>query len=119
LEAIPPVMLLGTAVGLGIFLGVEYLRRVRSNPVMIGLHLLLGAGGLELVAMRLRGTPEGVVTPAGHLGSVAALLLVLAMFTGLIAPMIGRRSRGTMNLALAVHASIAFAGFVLLLASVA
>jgi hypothetical protein len=42
--------------------------------------------------------------------------LLLALFTGLLAPMIGRRSRNTMNLALATHASFAAVGFALLLA---
>lgn len=110
------MILLSGAVVLGLVLGVDYLRRVRSRPVLIGLHLLLGAGGVELIAIVLRGTPDGKVMPAGWPGKFAALLLLMALFTGLLAPMVGRRSRNTMNLALATHVSLAAVGFTLLLA---
>lgn len=116
MNALPAVLLLGAAVCLGIYLGVEYLRGIRSRPVMIGLHLLLGAGGLEVIAMLLKGTPDGTLVAAGTTGHAAALLLLLAMFTGLTAPMVGRGSRRVMNVALAMHASAAAAGFLLLLA---
>jgi len=115
-KAIPIVVLMGAAVALGVLLGVEYLRRVRSKPVIIGIHLLLGAGGLEVFAVLLRGTPDGEVMAPGLVGNAAAGLMFLAMFTGLIAPMVGRKSRRTMNVALATHASVASLGFLLLLA---
>jgi len=114
-KAMPVVVLLGAAVILGIFLGYQYLRRVRSRPVLIGVHLLLGAGGLEVLAVLLRGAPDGDTLAPGKLGKVAAGLVVLALFSGLLAPMLGRRSRETMNIALATHAAVALAGFTLVL----
>jgi hypothetical protein len=116
MRLIPVLALFTATVGLGLFLGYQYLRRIPSRPTMIGIHLLLGAGGMELVAMLLAGTPDGEAALTGRLAHVAAALLLLALFTGLLAPMIGRRSRPTMNAALATHACAAGAGFVLLLA---
>jgi hypothetical protein len=115
-KAIPTVVLLSVAVGLGVFLGIKYLRRERSRPVMIGVHLLFGAGGLETFAMLLHQTPNGTAMPAGSLGPAAAGLLAVGMMAGIAAPMIGRRSRRTMSVALATHAGMAGAGFALLIA---
>jgi len=119
MKALPVVILLGAAVCLGVIMGLEYLRGVRSRPAMIGIHLLLGAGGLEVLVMLLNRTPDGEVMPAGPLATAAAALVALALFVGLLAPMIGRRSRRTMNVALATHASIASTGFLVLLVWVA
>lgn len=115
MTALPSFILLTAAVVLGVLLGVDYLRGVRSSAGMIGAHLLLGAGALETVAMLLRGTPDGTAMSAGSLGSVTAGCLALAMCSGLIAPMIGRRSVRTMNVALVTHVSVAAGGFLLFL----
>jgi hypothetical protein len=106
---------MSAAVLLGLLLGRDYLRRVRSKPALVGFHLLLGAGSLEVTVMLLRGAPSGDVVPAGPLLQLAAGLVAFALFSGLIAPMIGRRSRGTMNVALSVHVTAATIGFVLCL----
>jgi len=113
--AIPPLLLLTAAVVLGLILGVQYLQRKRSPPALIGFHLLLGAGGLEVLAMLLHGTPDRRILPAGGLVTIAAGLVFAAMVSGLLAPMIGRQSRRTMNVALVIHVGVAVAGFVLLL----
>jgi hypothetical protein len=114
-RAIPAVLLLTGAVVLGVLLGIEYLRRVRSKPLVIGLHLLLGAGSLEVMAMLLHGTPDGAATPALKILQATAALMAFALCSGLVAPMIGRRSRSTMNAALGIHVAAAAAGFVLCL----
>ena len=116
MRMIPVLLLYTVTVGLGLYLGYEYLRRIRSRPAMIGIHFLLGAAGMELVAMLLAGAPDGRAPLAGALAHAAAGVLLLALFTGVLAPMIGRRSRPVMNAALATHACAACAGFVLLLA---
>ena len=116
MPALPAVLLLTGAVVLGLLLGRDYLRRVRSKPALIGFHLLLGAGGLEVTVMLLRGSPGGASLPAGLLLKGTAGLLGFALLSGLVAPMIGRRSRGTMNVALAVHVTAAASGFLLCLA---
>lgn len=116
MKALPLLLLLGGAAVLGVILGVQYLRRVRSQPVVIGLHLLLGAGSMEVLAMLLRGAPDGTTWSGTGMVKIAAGLVAMAMVSGLVAPMIGRGSRRTMNVALATHVSIAVAGIALLLA---
>jgi hypothetical protein len=91
------------------------LRGVRSKPVLIGLHLLLGAGSLEVMAMLLHGTPNGAAIPAGRILQATAALLAFALCSGLVASMIGRHSRSTMNAALTIHVAASAAGFVLCL----
>jgi hypothetical protein len=115
MQVMPAIVLLSASVALGLFLGLQYLRRVRSKATLIGVHLILGAAGLEGMAVLLRGTPDGTVIPAGALGNTAALLLALAMISGLATPIIGRRSRRALGPALATHASVAAGGFVLFL----
>ncbi|GEM_PF-1840373 len=114
--AIPVLVLVSATVTLGVILGLEYLRGVRSRPTMIGMHFLLGAASLEVLVMLLAGAPDGTVLLVGRLGHVAAGLLVAALFIGVITPMIGRQSRPTMNIALAAHAIVAASGFVVLVA---
>jgi hypothetical protein len=118
-RAVPLLLLLAGAVGLGVLLGVEYLRRVRSRPTVIGLHLLLGAGAVEVMAMLLRGTPDGTASPASAILKTAAGLLAFALCSGLVAPIVGRSSRATMNVALGVHVAGAVAGVLLFLLWVA
>jgi hypothetical protein len=115
LVALPSFILLSAAVALGVVLGLQYLRGERSSPLVMGAHLLLGAGGLETIAMLLRGTPDGTVAEAGSLGRLAAMCLLGGMASGLLAPMIGRRSVQTMNVALITHIGVAAAGFLLFL----
>jgi hypothetical protein len=113
--AIPPLVLLTAAMGLGLFLGWLYLRRVR-RPVLIGTHVLLGASGLGLTLILLRGPPNGTFVPAGSFGMMAAGVLAVAMMSGLAAPLVGKRSRKAANVVLATHAGIGITGFVLFLA---
>jgi hypothetical protein len=106
--------LLTAAVGLGLYLGLLHLRRVRK-PVVIGAHLLLGVAGLETTVVMLRGAPDGI-TFAGSFGVVAAALLALALVFGFSTPLLGKRSRRTANILLATHAGIGVTAFVMFLA---
>lgn len=118
-KALPVVILFGVAACLGVMLGLQYLKGVRSKPVMIGMHLLFGAAGLEVMVMTLAGAPDGTVIFTGTLGRTAAGFLAAALFIGILSPIVGRRSRLTMNVALATHATVASVGVALLLAWVA
>ena len=113
--AIPDLILLTLAVGLGIYLGVLYLRRARPRPVVVGAHLLSGASAMEGMVIVFHGTPSGVSLKPGVMGFVAAGLIALAMFSGLIAGLIARRSRRTADMSLASHVGIATLGYVLFL----
>jgi len=119
MSAIPLVLLLIGAATLGVLLLFDYLNGRRSKPTIIGLHMLLGAGSLEVVAMLLRGISEGGVTTAGRVPQFAAGLVAFALWSGLMVPLIGRRSRGVMNGAMLIHVAASASGVVLCLLWVA
>jgi hypothetical protein len=112
MTTIPVLLLLGASAALGLYLGLLYLRGVRK-PVLIGTHLLLGAGGLEQLVMVMRGVPNGDTLRAGTFGTVAAGLLVAAMATGLAAPLLAGRSRRGGEAVLVAHICAGLAGFVI------
>jgi hypothetical protein len=113
---IPDVILLGASAILGLYLGWAYLRRLPRRPVLVGSHLLLGAAGLEIMVVLLRGTPSGQSLALGVVGALAISLTALALLSGLIAGLIARRSRRTADVTLATHAAVAVAGFGLFVA---
>lgn len=112
MNAIPAALLLTAAAALGVYLGVLYLRRVR-RPALIGVHLLLGAASMQVTLMMLRGMPNGESAPATTIGLAAAACLAAAMFSGLLAPLIGRGSRQAANIAVLSHATAGLGGFLL------
>jgi hypothetical protein len=114
--ALPPLLLVSATVALGIFMGIQYLRGRRNKPILIGAHFLLGAGGLETMVILMRGTPDGEVAASGSYGTMAAGFLALALLSGVITPLVGRSSPASIGLLLATHASVAAAGFVLVVA---
>ncbi|MQY51398.1 hypothetical protein [Rhodocyclus gracilis] len=114
--------LLGSSAALGLWLGIQYLRRVRSKPLLIGLHLILGGASMEGTVM-LRGTLAdgggslaGVVS-AVTLGNAVAVLLFTAMLSGLLTPLIAQHApRKITSVALATHAAVGALGFLLFIA---
>lgn len=79
-------------------------------------HGALGVSGLVLLLLALRGPPRGVAMGAGNFGLIAAWLLAVALVFGLL---MFRRSlrRGTVpGAAVGIHATLAIAGFVMLVA---
>jgi hypothetical protein len=114
--AIPAFLLITLAVGIGVYLGLLYLRGVRPIKIVLGAHILLGMGGLEQLAIFIRGgAPSGATVNVGSFGTAAAALFALAMLSGFIAPLLGQRSRRSGEFMLATHAFTGVAGFVLLL----
>jgi len=111
-----PFILLPLAVmAVGFVLVAYYLRGIRK-PMVIGLHVLLGFGALELMVMLLKGTPDGDTLPAGDFGNLAAGLLALAGFLGLLSPILGRRSHTIALSMLWAHGSAGLAGVLLCIA---
>ena len=115
MTSIPVLALLVAAALLGAYLLLLYTRDVRK-PVLIGFHLLLGFGGLETLVVLLKGTPNSDGIPAGPYGNIAAGFLALAAFSGLLAPIIGRRSNGAANLMVITHVGMGLAGLALCIA---
>ncbi len=104
------LLLLTAAVLLGMYLGLLHMQG-RRRLVLVGLHLLLGVGGLLSLALLLRATPGVEETYA----PLATLLLALAALTGAGAALL-RRAPMAVNMVLTTHAGIATLGFVLALA---
>jgi hypothetical protein len=113
--AIPALLLITVAVTIGVYLGLLYLRGVRPVKIVLGAHILLGMGGLEQLAILIRGTPSGANLNVGSFGTAAAGLFALALLSGFIAPLLGQRSRRKGEFMLATHALTGAAGFVLFL----
>lgn len=116
-EMIPVALTLTASMALGLWLGWLFIKRGRSNPIHIGFHLIFGVIGLEAVAMLMRGTPSGSITPSGSWGKVAALVLALTIITGFATSIVMRRwSHNRTGITLAVHAVLGSVGFVMFLA---
>jgi hypothetical protein len=105
--------LCGTAVVIGAGLAFPYLRgAARRVPWPIGVaHGALGAAGLAALLLVLRdGLPPSAMGTTGF-APAAAVLLGIALLLGL---MIGLKRSRPAGVLVAVHASVAIAGFVVL-----
>ena len=83
----PITLLLTCAVGVGLYLGYLYLKKVR-RPGLVGLHLLLGAGSVEGLVAVLHGSSDTAyraATPA----LIAACLFGYSVFSGFTRPLLG------------------------------
>ena len=106
------VAMVATNVGLGAWLGLRYLRRAPRARNLVGLHLLIGLSMVEVLAVMLRGSPDGSDIGARPYAVAAAGLLAGAMLSGLAAPTIGQSRPRATGPALAVHATVATTAFV-------
>ncbi len=116
MRALPPVLLIAATVGLGVFIGQQYLRGIPRKTWMTALHLISGAFAMEGLAVLLQATNDEYTGNTGHW---AVGLLVGALFTGLVAAVIGRRGVKGTGWVLAAHAGAGALGFILLLVWVA
>lgn len=111
---------LAAAVGLGAALALLHIRPSRgSAPWQLGaIHGTLGAVGLVLLVLALRGPPRGTIYGIAPFGVVAAILFALALLAGLLVLRSLRRGRHPVTL-IGAHAMIAISAFVVLAAYVA
>ena len=113
------------AVALGAVLAVLHLQTNKTAPPPqplpwpIGaLHGILALAGLGSLALALRGPARGVQQGTASFGLIAAVLFVLAALLGaklLAARLFGKRIGGG---TIAIHATLAVSGFVILAAYV-
>jgi hypothetical protein len=117
--------ILTVAVALGAVLAVLHLRTNRTAtpprppPWPLGaLHGILALAGLGCLALALRGPPRGVQQGTASFGIIAAVLFVLAALLGarLLAARIFKKPIGGGTIA--IHATLAVSGFVILAAYV-
>ena len=112
MNTIPLTLTLMAAVTLGCMMGLNYLRGVRSTPIMIASHLILGVLALEQMAMILAGTSdEGDRLGERANGRLTLYLFFATLVAGLVAALIRHRPR-ELNVALAGHVAAATAGVV-------
>ncbi len=110
------VWTLTVAVAAGTILALWHLRatdRTGQPPLAAGIaHGIVGTAGLAVLGFALRGPARGGGAGVGSFGSIAALLFVGAVVTGVATLLLRRRK----PIVMAVHAGIAITGYVLLLA---
>lgn len=111
------VWVLTIAVAAGIGLGMWHLRATDAAsrpPAAAGiLHGIIGAAGLVVLLLALRGPPRGVAAGAASFGMTAAWLFGVALLSGAV--FYFRRRKGA-AIMLAIHAGVAITGYALLLA---
>jgi hypothetical protein len=101
------------AVALGCILAIPYLRgeAIRLPWPAGAAHGTVGAAGLAMLVLVLcRGLPPSAMGTAGF-APAAAVFIALALVLGLIIALWRRRPHGVL---VAIHASLAVAGFVVL-----
>lgn len=112
---------LAVAVVLGALLAVLHFAKAGTGlppwPLAV-LHALLALGGFGLLLIALQGPPRGAGQGMASFGLIAAALFVLAALVGggLLAGRLRQRPPGTTLIG--IHATIAVAGFVILMAYV-
>ena len=111
----PAILVFGTTVAIGLYMGLQYLKGQRNNRMLVGAHVLIGLAGLEVFALLLRGAPDGTHLADSRTGPAAALLLAAALFSGFVVPLIAPAKPGATGLTLAVHASLGLVAFGVLL----
>jgi hypothetical protein len=100
---------------LGGILALRYLRGDRL-PLWVGvIHGVTGTAGLGLLLLALQGPSRGEAMGVGSFGVTAAMLFSIAAVLGLLILILHRRPR-IAGIAVATHASLAIAAFVLFLA---
>lgn len=107
----PAIVVFGSTVAIGLYMGLQYLKGQRNDRVLVGVHVLIGIVGLEVFALVLRGAPDGTHLAESRLGPASALLLAVALFSGFMVPLIAQPRPAATGPALAVHATLGTVAF--------
>lgn len=105
------LVVFGTVVAIGLYMGLNYLKGARNNRNLVAVHVIIGIVGLEVFALLLRGAPDGTRLATSQLGPASALLLAGALFTGFVVPLLAKPRPVATGPALAVHAVFGTVGF--------
>ena len=107
----PAIVVFGSTVAIGLYMGLQYLKGVRNNRMLVGIHVLIGIAGLEVFALLLRGAPDGTHLADSRMGPASALLLAAALFSGFMVPLIAAPKPGATGVMLGVHAAVGTVAF--------
>lgn len=109
------VWVLTLAVAAGSGLALWHLRATEPRerpPLAVGIaHGAVGAAGLAALLFALRGPARGIQAGVGSFGTIAAVLFIGAIVTGVRLLLLRRKA-----VVMAIHAGIAITGYVLFLA---
>ena len=110
--------ILSAAAALGALLAVLHFAKAGTALPpwpLAALHALLALGGFALLLLALQGPPRGAGQGTASFGVIAAALFVVAALFGggLLAGRLRRRPPGTTLIG--IHATLAVAGFVILM----
>jgi hypothetical protein len=84
--------------------------RGKRKENWLTLHLLFGIGALAMVVFLLKDFNGGEGVSAGAYGNIAAGLLALAVFIGLVSPIVAKDSRALSNILLVAHIASGLSG---------
>lgn len=112
---LPVLLLLTCGVGLGITMATRNWRGPPRKPVLIGLHILFGAGALEELVVSLHGTESVAALSSANGGSLTALLIAATLFIGFSVPLISRRAPQAARRVLVLHAATGLTAFAALI----
>ena|SRR5579863_678242 len=109
-------IVLGSAALLGSMLAVLHLRSARPAWPLGGLHGLLGLAGLGCLSAALGGPPRGLGSGTTSFGMISAGLIAFAALAGGGMILQRLRKRRLQGILIAIHATLAVSGFVVLAA---
>jgi len=107
-------IVLAAAVALGGTLAVLYLNAPAAAAPwpLTALHGVAGLLGLSLLVLSLRGPPRGMDQGVASFPPIAAVLIALAALAGATVLLAHQRKRRAAGPLIALHATLAVAGFV-------
>lgn len=105
------ILMVGTNVGIGLWLGWGFLKRQPRSRMLVGVHLILGLSMLEVLAVMLKKATDSGNAAALPLAQIASGLLAAALLTGFAGPLLSQSKPGSKAPILAVHASVALSAF--------
>ena len=102
--------------GMGLVALSQTTRPTRWSPWPAIGHGAVGIAGFAILLAGLSGPPRGMAMGAGAFGKIAAILIALALLLAGLAVWSRRRGSSTVALLIGLHATLAVAGLILLLA---
>ena len=107
-----PIIIYGTTVALGLWLGWHFLSAKRPHQGWQALHLVTGLGGLEVVILVTKVNRGNDALSQN--ATIALILLALAAVTGLFAGILAKSRPEGLGPALAAHALVGGTAFLVL-----
>ncbi|HUC61640.1 MAG TPA: hypothetical protein VMF53_06765 [Alphaproteobacteria bacterium] len=110
-------IVLGVALLLGAVLALSYLREgsgAAPSRALAALHGAMALGGLGCLVLAIQGATRGTATGSADFGAIAAVMIALAAAIGGTMLAIHLLRRRVWGVLVAIHASLAIGGFVIL-----